>query len=180
MTAIDDKDVKESALKGYHKLLSYKDEYEVARLLLSSREKAQAEFDGDFKMTFNLAPPMLSKTGPDGRPMKRTFGPWLERPLRVLSRLKRLRGTPLDVFGYTAERKMERALIRQYEADMKAVLPMLTPATKDAVVALAELPLQIRGFGPVKAQNEAKAAKRREELMSVIKAGGAPMAKAAE
>ena len=75
---------------------------------------------------------------------------------------------------------MERALIRQYEADMKAVLPMLTPATKDAVVALAELPLQIRGFGPVKAQNEAKAAKRREELMSVIKAGGAPMAKAAE
>lgn len=180
LTAIDDKDVKESALKGYHKLLSYKDEYEVARLLLSSREKAQAEFDGDFKMTFNLAPPMLSKTGPDGRPMKRTFGPWLERPLRVLSRLKRLRGTPLDVFGYTAERKMERALIRQYEADMKAVLPMLTPATKDAVVALAELPLQIRGFGPVKAQNEAKAAKRREELMSVIKAGGAPMAKAAE
>ena len=89
LTAIDDKDVKESALKGYHKLLSYKDEYEVARLLLSSREKAQAEFDGDFKMTFNLAPPMLSKTGPDGRPMKRTFGPWLERPLRVLSRLKR-------------------------------------------------------------------------------------------
>ena len=180
LAQIEDADVREASLKGYHKLLSYKDEYEVARLLLSSREKAQAEFGGDFKMTFNLAPPMLSKTGPDGRPMKREFGQWLERPLRVLAKLKRLRGTPLDVFGYTAERKMERALIKQYEADMKAVLPKLTPDTKDAVVALAELPMQIRGFGPVKAQNERKAAKRREELLSVISAGGAPLAKAAE
>ena len=177
---IEDADVKNSALTGYHKLLSYKDEYEVARLLLSTRKKAQAEFDGDFKMTFNLAPPMLSKTGPNGRPMKREFGPWLERPLRVLAKLKRLRGTPLDVFGYTAERKMERALIAQYEGDMKVALTKLTPETKDAIVALAELPLQIRGFGPVKAENEAKAAKRREELLSIINMGGAPMAKAAE
>lgn len=112
--------------------------------------------------------------------MKREFGQWLETPLRMLTKFKRLRGTPLDVFGYTAERKMERALIKQYEADMKAVLPLLTADTKDAVVALAELPLQIRGFGPVKAQNEAKAAKRREELLSAIKSGGAPMARAAE
>ncbi|MEP4981711.1 indolepyruvate ferredoxin oxidoreductase family protein [Ascidiaceihabitans sp.] len=178
--AIADNDVKKAALKGYHKLLSYKDEYEVARLLLTSREKARAEFDGDFKMTFNLAPPMVSKMGPEGRPMKREFGQWLETPLRMLTKFKRLRGTPLDVFGYTAERKMERALIKQYEADMKAVLPLLTADTKDAVVALAELPLQIRGFGPVKAQNEAKAAKRREELLSAIKSGGAPMARAAE
>lgn len=178
--AIADNDVKKAALKGYHKLLSYKDEYEVARLLLTSREKARAEFDGDFKMTFNLAPPMLSKMGPEGRPMKREFGQWLETPLRMLTKFKRLRGTPLDVFGYTAERKMERALIKQYEADMKAVLPLLTADTKDAIVALAELPLQIRGFGPVKAQNEAKAAKRREELLSAIKSGGTPMARAAE
>lgn len=178
--AIADNDVKNAALKGCHKLLSYKDEYEVARLLLTSREKARAEFDGDFKMTFNLAPPMLSKMGPEGRPMKREFGQWLETPLRILTKFKRLRGTPLDVFGYTAERKMERALIKQYEADMKAVLPLLTADTKDAIVALAELPLQIRGFGPVKAQNEAKAAKRREELLSAIKSGGAPMARAAE
>ncbi|MEP3786537.1 indolepyruvate ferredoxin oxidoreductase family protein [Ascidiaceihabitans sp.] len=178
--SVADNDVKKAALKGYHKLLSYKDEYEVARLLLTSREKARAEFDGDFKMTFNLAPPMVSKMGPEGRPMKREFGQWLETPLRMLTKFKRLRGTPLDVFGYTAERKMERALIKQYEADMKAVLPLLTADTKDAVVALAELPLQIRGFGPVKAQNEAKAAKRREELLSAIKSGGAPMARAAE
>jgi indolepyruvate ferredoxin oxidoreductase len=178
--AISDTTVREAVAEGYHKLLSYKDEYEVARLLLSSREKAKVEFEGDFKMSFNLAPPLLSKMGPNGRPLKREFGPWLERPLRMMAKLKRLRGTPLDVFGYTAERKMERALIKQYEADMRDVLPKLDDNTREAVVALAALPLQIRGFGPVKQENETKAAKRREELLSVIRAGGAPLAKAAE
>tara|TARA_R110002020_G_scaffold67179_2_gene176212 strand:- start:13359 stop:16757 length:3399 start_codon:yes stop_codon:yes gene_type:complete len=180
LDGITDRDVRAAVAEGYHKLLSYKDEYEVARLLLSSREKAQAEFEGDFKMSFNLAPPMLSKTGPNGRPMKREFGPWLEKPMRVLARLKSLRGTPLDIFGYTAERKMERALIKQYEADMREVLPKLDDNTREAIVALAALPLQIRGFGPVKQENEAKAAKRREELLGVIRAGGVPSARAAE
>ncbi|UWR23746.1 indolepyruvate ferredoxin oxidoreductase family protein [Sulfitobacter sp. S190] len=177
---ITDRDVRAAAVEGYHKLLAYKDEYEVARLLLTSRERAAAEFEGDFKMTFNLAPPMLSRAGPDGRPMKREFGPWLERPLRVMAGLKRLRGTPLDVFGYTAERKMERALIRQYESDMAEVLPKLTDQTREAIVALAALPKTIRGFGPVKQANEAVAAKRREELLAVIRAGGSSVAKAAE
>ncbi len=177
---IDDAEVLRSALKGYHKLLSYKDEYEVARLLLDSREKALESFEGDFKMTYNLAPPLFSKPGPDGRPEKRAFGPWVERPLRVLARLKVLRGTPFDPFGYTAERKMERALIKQYEKDLAETLPLLTDGTRAAIAALAELPLQIRGFGPVKAENEAKAAKRREELLSVIHAGGPDVAKAAE
>ena len=177
---IPDRDVKRAVALGYHKLLSYKDEYEVARLLLNSREKAQAEFDGDFKMTFHMAPPIISKTGADGRPVKREFGGWLERPFRIMARMKSLRGTPLDVFGYTSERKMERALIKQYETDMADVLPKLTDQTRDAVVALAELPLTIRGFGPVKQANEGKAAKRREELLAVIRAGGTETAKAAE
>jgi indolepyruvate ferredoxin oxidoreductase len=180
LDGIADAGLRGAVAEGYHKLLSYKDEYEVARLLLSSREKARAEFEGDFKMSFNLAPPMISKIGPDGRPMKREFGPWLERPLRVVAKLKGLRGTPLDVFGYTAERRMERALIVQYEADMRAVLPKLDADTRDAIVALALLPLQIRGFGPVKEANAAKAATRRAELLAVIAAGGAPMARAAE
>jgi len=180
LDGVTDTAVREAMAEGYHKLLSYKDEYEVARLLLTSREKAQAEFEGDFKMSFNLAPPLLSKMGPNGRPLKREFGPWLERPLRMMAKMKRLRGTPLDVFGYTAERKMERALIKQYEGDMRAVLPKLDANTREAIVALAALPLQIRGFGPVKQANEIKAAKRREELLSVIRAGGAPLAKAAE
>jgi indolepyruvate ferredoxin oxidoreductase len=166
--------------KGYHKLLSYKDEYEVARLHLDTRAKAAEQFEGDFRMSYHLAPPILSRKGPDGKPVKREFGPWMGTPLRLLARLKGLRGTPLDIFGYTAERKMERALIAEYEADMAEVLPRLTPATRDAVIALAELPLQIRGFGRVKEANAAKAAKRRAELLAVIRSGGEGQAKAAE
>ncbi|KEJ97920.1 indolepyruvate ferredoxin oxidoreductase [Pseudosulfitobacter pseudonitzschiae] len=177
---IEDRTVRAAVAEGYHKVLAYKDEYEVARLLQSTRAKAEAEFDGDFTMKYHMAPPVLTKMGTDGRPVKRTFGPWLEKPLAVMARFKGLRGTPLDVFGYTTERRMERALITQYEADMKQVLPLLTDDTREAIVALAELPKSIRGFGPVKQANEAKAAKRREELLAVIRAGGGDMAKAAE
>lgn len=180
VNSVEDAQVKAAMAEGYHKLLAYKDEYEVARLLLSSREKAKAEFEGDFDMKFHLAPPILSRMGSDGRPQKREFGAWLERPLKMLTKLKGLRGTPLDIFGYTAERKMERSLIKQYEADMAEVLPKLSDATRDAIAALAELPKQIRGFGPVKQANEAKAAKRREELLAVIRAGGVETRKAAE
>jgi indolepyruvate ferredoxin oxidoreductase len=180
LDGISDDAVRMAVVSGYHKLLSYKDEYEVARLLLDTRSKARAEFDGDFKMTFNLAPPILSKREPNGRPIKREFGAWLERPLRLLAKLKVLRGTPFDVFGYTAERKMERALITQYETDMKAVLRVLNDQNRDAIVALAELPLQIRGFGPVKLKNEGVAAKRREELLIAIRMGAETLSKAAE
>ncbi|QBF32214.1 indolepyruvate ferredoxin oxidoreductase family protein [Thalassococcus sp. S3] len=180
LDGIEDAVLREAVAKGYHKLLAYKDEYEVARLLLTSQEKAAAEFEGDFRMTFHLAPPIISKMGKDGRPMKREFGPWMQKPLRIMTRFKALRGTPLDIFGYTAERKMERALIKQYEADLREVLPKLTAGTRDAIIALAELPLQIRGFGPVKEANEAKAAKRREELLAAIRQGGAELAQAAE
>ncbi len=177
---IAEETLREAVAKGYHKLLSYKDEYEVARLLLTSREKAAAEFDGDFNMTFHLAPPIFGGEGSNGRPRKRAFGEWMLGPLKLLAKLKTLRGTPLDVFGYSAERRMERALIKQYEQDMKEVLPLTTEDTQDAIVALARLPLDIRGFGPVLMQNEAKAAKRREELLATIRSGGPEMRAAAE
>ncbi|APG47131.1 indolepyruvate ferredoxin oxidoreductase family protein [Phaeobacter porticola] len=180
LDGISDKALKEAVTKGYHKLLAYKDEYEVARLLLSSREKAEAEFEGDLKISYNLAPPMLTGTDPNGRPKKRKFGPGLERGLRLLAKFKGLRGTPLDVFGYTAERKMERALIAQYEADMKEWLPKASPEIMAPLIALAELPLEIRGFGPVKQANEAKAAKRREELLAALRHGGTELKTAAE
>ncbi|AUQ54402.1 indolepyruvate ferredoxin oxidoreductase family protein [Phaeobacter inhibens] len=180
LDGISDKALKEAVAKGYHKLLAYKDEYEVARLLLSSREKAEAEFEGDLKISYNLAPPVLTGKDPDGRPKKRKFGPGLERGLRLLAKFKGLRGTPLDVFGYTAERKMERALISQYEADMKAWLPKASPEIMAPLIALAELPLEIRGFGPVKQANEAKAAKRREELLAALRHGGTELKTAAE
>ncbi|MBV1927631.1 MAG: indolepyruvate ferredoxin oxidoreductase family protein, partial [Rhodobacteraceae bacterium] len=178
--AIDDPTVREATALGYHKLLSYKDEYEVARLLLTSQQKAAVEFDGDFEMSFHLAPPIFGGTEPNGRPKKREFGPWMATPLKVLKSFKSLRGTPLDVFGYSAERKLERALIRQYELDMKKVLRKITPETREAVAALAALPMEIRGFGPVKMANEAKAAKRREELLISIRDNGSGLARAAE
>ena len=172
--------LKDAVAKGYHKLLAYKDEYEVARLLLSTQEKAEAEFEGDFKMSYHMAPPLLSKLGHDGRPQKRQFGPGMKRWLKLLSKLKGLRGTAFDPFGRTHERKMERALIAQYEQDMEEVLASLRPQTLDIAVALAELPLKIRGFGPVKAENEAKAAKEREALLQQLRSGGTPVLEAAE
>jgi indolepyruvate ferredoxin oxidoreductase len=178
--AVEDARLKEAVAKGYHKLLSYKDEYEVARLHLDTASKAAEAFEGDLQVTYHLAPPMMTKTGADGRPMKKEFGPKMLRGFKILAKMKRLRGTPFDPFARTAERKMERALITQYEADMKMALGKVDANTMDAVVALAELPMSIRGFGMVKEANERKAAKRREELLSVIRSGGTNMAKAAE
>ena len=177
---IADPVLKEAVAEGYHKLLSYKDEYEVARLLLQSRDKAKQEFAGDFRMTFHLAPPILGGKGPDGLPKKRQFGPWLERPLRLLARLKGLRGTPLDIFGYTEERRRERTQIREYEIDIAEVLSQYDTDAREAGLALARLPLSIRGFGHVKAASQDKAVQRRQELLSVIRAGGERMDSAAQ
>jgi len=178
--SITDADVKEAVTKGYHKLLAYKDEYEIARLLLSSRDKAETEFDGDLRLTYYLAPPILGATGSNGRPLKRAFGEWMTVPFKILRALKFLRGTPFDIFGYTTERKTERALIKQYEADLKQALPHLRTGTKDMIVALAALPLQIRGFGPIKMANKAKADKRRQEILAALRVGPTGLAEAAE
>ncbi|AHM05248.1 Indolepyruvate ferredoxin oxidoreductase, alpha and beta subunit [Roseibacterium elongatum DSM 19469] len=172
--------LKEAVAKGYHKLLTYKDEYEVARLHLDTVAKARAEFEGDFTLKYHLAPPLLPGKDANGRPKKRAFGPWIAKAYPLLARLKPLRGTPLDVFGYSAERRMERGLIKQYERDMTTLLPEARAETMDLLVALAELPLQIKGFGPVKEANAEKAARQREDLLAMIRSGGAPVAEAAE
>ena len=166
----DDRDLQEAVAKGYHKLLAYKDEYEVARLMQDTRAKAQAEFGGNLKLTYHLAPPILTGTDANGRPKKRGFGEGFVRLMPLLARFKVLRGTVFDPFGYSAERKMERALISQYEGDMAEVIRVMRPDTRDAAIALAALPLQIKGFGPVKAKAEMVAAKRREELLAVLRA----------
>ncbi len=159
--------MREAVARGYHKLLAYKDEYEVARLSLQTEARARAEFDGDLRLTWHMAPPLVSRKTPGGRAVKRSLGPGWRRMFRLLAGLRPLRGTPLDPFGRSPERRMERALIRQYEADMRE-LGELQGDRLAAAVALAELPLLIRGFGPVKAEAEARAAKRREELLAVL------------
>ncbi len=176
---IEDSRLKEAVAKGYHKALTYKDEYEVARLHLETRAKAEAAFEGDLKLTYHLAPPLLSRNGKDGRPKKRAFGEGLmARAFPLLARLKGLRGTPFDPFGHTAERRMERGLIKRYEADIDEVLARFSPETADAAVALAELPLQIRGFGPVKEANAKAADARRRELLAALRSGGTVQAAA--
>ena len=113
-------------------------------------------------------------------PKKREFGAWILPVFRLLARLKPLRGTAFDPFGRSKERRAERALITEYEADMAEILPHLTPATFAAAKALASLPQDIRGFGPVKEAAMVKAAKRRTELLAAIRSGGTPLAQAAE
>ncbi len=163
--------LREAVALGYHKLLAYKDEYEVARLLCETRQKAAAEFDGDLKLTYHLAPPILGGTDANGRPKKRAFGAWFERVAPLLARMKGLRGTAWDPFGRTEERRQERALIAQYEADLGEAIAGMTDETLPLVKALAELPLEIRGFGPVKAENIRKAAAKRDNLLARIRDG---------
>ncbi len=176
-----DEDFATEMARGYHKLLTYKDEYEVARLHSETlRAAVDAQFSSVRAMRFHLAPPIFGGIGADGRPKKREFGPWMLGFLGLLARMKRLRGTAFDPFGRSVERRMERALIAEYEADMDRVQSGFTPQTRDIALALAALPLEIRGFGPVKAAAAAAAATRRRELLAAFDAGGWPRAAAAE
>lgn len=178
---VDDVRLREAVAKSYHKLLSYKDEYEVARLHAANVEQMVAEnFDNVKALTFHLAPPFLPGKTADGHPRKRKFGPWVLNLFKLLQKGKVLRGTPLDLFGYTAERRMERALIKEFESDVAEILPLTTPETQELVLALFELPMQIRGFGYVKQKNAQTVAKRREELLVAIRSGGAVHSAAAE
>ena len=147
---------------NYAKLLAYKDEYEVARLYTDGRFEKQLrdQFEGDFKFNFNLAPPMLGGAkDAQGRPLKRSFGAWMMPVFRLLAKMKGLRGTAFDIFGYSADRKLERDLIAAYEKDVDTVLGLLSPVTLDTAIELLSLPDRIRGYGPVKekAVRDAKA-----------------------
>lgn len=161
------RDLTNAVARFYFKLLAYKDEYEVARLFTNGQfEKDIREtFDGDFKMNFHLAPPIFAgKKLPNGRPRKKQYGPWMFAAFKLLAGLKGLRGTPLDLFGYSAERRMERRLIADYEATLDQVIAGLTPENYRFAVALARLPDQIRGFGPVKEKSVKAAEKTKPDL----------------
>lgn len=176
----DDPALKQAVALNYHKLLSYKDEYEVARLHLQTMSKAQDQFSDIKSVEFHLAPPILSSMGAKGRPKKRKFGPAMLRVFSLLARLKSLRGTPLDPFGYTKERRMERELIRDYERDMIWALDHLSDTTLPDIIALASLPDDIRGFGPVKEAAVRKSREQRQVLLDRISQPDGPQRHAAE
>lgn len=162
--------------RNFARLMAYKDEYEVARLLTDPEFELQIEevFGKGVRFHYNLAPPLFARRDPvTGLPRKSEYGAWMRPVLRMLARLKFLRGTPFDVFGYTAERKLERALIDEYEARMSRIANELTEQNYAVAVELAELPARIRGFGHVKAASLAKVRALESDLLARFSGSGA-------
>jgi indolepyruvate ferredoxin oxidoreductase len=166
----------EAVARYYAKLLAYKDEYEVARLHASGDfgKKIEGLFEGDYKVVYHLAPPLLARKDPaTGELKKMRFGPWVLPLFKVLKTFKFLRGTALDIFGRTEERRTERALIREYEETVERVLAGLSAQNHATAVQLASLPEEIRGFGYIKAKSIDAARKKRDELLARFAAPGA-------
>ncbi|MFI5030431.1 MAG: indolepyruvate ferredoxin oxidoreductase family protein [Reyranellales bacterium] len=159
----------EAVARYYAKLLAYKDEYEVARLYTEAAFAAQlnGQFEGDFRLKFHLAPPLLASRDPKtGYLQKQEFGSWMLPVFRFLATLKGLRGTVFDPFGYTAERKLERGLIRDYESLVDELLGGLTAINHSLAVKLASIPDDIRGYGHVKDAHLAKAHAKQQDLLA--------------
>jgi indolepyruvate ferredoxin oxidoreductase len=138
------------------KLMAYKDEYEVARLFIGDafRKRLTDTFEGDFKLQFNLAPPLLARLDKrTGRPRKMRFGSWMVGAFQVLAGLRHLRGTRFDIFGYSAHRRLERELIVEYEQLISELIKRLDPASYRAIVAIADSFDRVRGYGVVKEQS---------------------------
>ena len=152
-TLSDSSELSEAVARSYFRLLSYKDEYEVARLHTRKAflNSIRRDFGSKARLRFHLAPPILN-AGIDarGRPRKKEFGAWILPVFRVLAKLRRLRGTAFDLFGKTAERRMERELIREFETMLNEILPLLTADTQSEASDLFRRYLDIRGYGPVK------------------------------
>ena len=150
------------------KVMAYKDEYEVARLYSdgSFAKALAAQFDGPVTLSYHLAPPLFSRIDPvSGRPRKRTFGPWIGPLFRLLATGKGLRGHWFDPFGHSAERVLQRNLRAEYLALVEHLLAGLGRDNHAAAVELAELPLSIRGYGPVLEQAKTKADQRKHSLL---------------
>jgi indolepyruvate ferredoxin oxidoreductase len=153
------------------KLMAYKDEYEVARLFAGGEFKAEldAQFDGDYRLEFHLAPPLLAKHDPiTNEPRKISFGAWMLPAFRVLARFRGLRGTAFDPFGYSADRRLERQLIDDYFALIEKLLARLSSENHALAVQLASLPEKIRGFGPVKLRHLSAVKDEEAKLMAAL------------
>ena len=140
----------------------------------------EAQFEGDYRLEFNLAPPLVAARDLDtGHLKKRTFGPWMLRAFRALARLRHLRGTKLDIFGYSAERRLERQLIADYERVIEELIGGLEHVNHDLAVQIAEIPEHIRGYGHIKQAHLEKAKARELELLAAFRTP-APQRDAAE
>jgi len=165
----------EAVARYLFKLMAYKDEYEVARLHTdkSFADKIAAQFEGDYKLNFHLAPPLLAKTNDKGELVKKPYGPWMLKAFGVLAKLKGLRGTAFDVFGHTAERKMERALIGEYRATIEELLKGLNADNLALAAEIARIPEEIRGYGHVKERHLAATRPKWDTLLQQWRSGAA-------
>jgi indolepyruvate ferredoxin oxidoreductase len=162
----------ETVARCYFKLMACKDEYEVARLYADPAftQKIRGMFEGDYKLRFHLAPPILNKSDPaTGEATKSEFGPWMMAAFRVLAKLKGLRGTALDIFGRSEERKTERRLVVDYERTIEELLERLDRDNHKLAVEIAQIPEHIRGFGHVKLRQLAEAKKKEAELLAAFR-----------
>jgi indolepyruvate ferredoxin oxidoreductase len=145
----------EAVARNLYKLMAYKDEYEVARLQTDPAflARLREQFEGDWKLNYHLAPPLLAKKDANGHLVKKQYGPWMLTAFRLLAKMKFLRGSAFDVFGKSEERRTERALIGEYEALVRELLSSLKTDNLPLAIELANLPDAIRGFGHVKENN---------------------------
>jgi indolepyruvate ferredoxin oxidoreductase len=167
----------EAVARNLFTLMAYKDEYEVARLYSDGAflQKLQRQFEGDFTLEYHLAPPLLASRDPStGEPQKRAFGPWMRHVFKLLTWLRPLRGTALDIFGYTKERRMERRLIADYEALIGELATSLNPGNHALAIELASLPAKMRGFGHIKARNVDSAKACEAELLALWRGKDTP------
>jgi indolepyruvate ferredoxin oxidoreductase len=173
----------QSVARSLFKLMAYKDEYEVARLYTETDflKRVADQFEGPYELHFHLAPPLLGDRDPEtGHLRKRGFGPWMLSVFRVLAKLRRLRGTPFDIFGRSEERRSERRLIGEYMALLEEILIHLSPTNHTIAVELAGLPLEIRGFGHIKEANSARAKAKEAILLTRFRSALTPNTLAAE
>ncbi|MDH3660300.1 MAG: indolepyruvate ferredoxin oxidoreductase family protein [Alphaproteobacteria bacterium] len=162
----------EAVARYYFKLLAYKDEYEVARLYSDGafEKKIARQFEGGGKITVHLAPPLFAERDPiTGHLQKKAYGPWIFTAFKWLAKLKHLRGTAFDPFGYTAERRTERRLITHYEALLVEILTLLDHDNQALAIEIASLPEQIRGFGHVKERHLAEVRAREAALLDAFR-----------
>src|SRR5690606_37100359 len=157
----------EAVARYYFKLMAYKDEYEVARLYTSGefRKRIEQQFGGDYRIHFNLAPPLLARRDAEGRLVKKEYGPWVFTVFKLLAKMKGLRGTAFDLFGRTAERRMERQLIADCAQVVEELLAGLEAGNADLAAEIASVPEHIRGYGHVKEAHLAKVKAREAELL---------------
>ncbi|MFC0676389.1 indolepyruvate ferredoxin oxidoreductase family protein [Lysobacter korlensis] len=160
-------DLTEAVARYAFKLMAYKDEYEVARLYTSGefKRRLDQQFEGDYTLKFHLAPPLLAKKDANGHLVKRAYGPWVFSAFKLMAKLKFLRGSALDIFGRTEERRMERRLIEEYFRTIEGLLGKLDRGNVDLAAEIASIPEQIRGYGHVKEAHLAKAKTREAELL---------------